>query len=282
MNVLKNEVLPYMEQEISGITPTQDRLRRYLLEHVVDVGYMSLRELAENARVSEVSVLNFCRLMGFESYIALREAFRAYTRFRAEAAGGLPLASAPVPGQCDMLGPYCLQLMRHHHEMLENIDPRDLDRCARTILASDNILVLGHDVSKIAADYLSSRLNYLHLHSRSVNLGDRDTVQVLLSDLSERDSVVVFSFPPYYQPAGDVAEYARLCGAALIAVADSADSPVVGDYGRLFFCRTRNPYFFNWMSVPIHFAEVLTYCVSTIMGEKGEELVRSFNDMGDR
>lgn len=61
-------------------------------------------------------------------------------------------------------------------------------------------------------------------------------------------------------------------GANLIAIANNTDSPAVTDYGLNFLCQAQNPYFFNSMSVPIHFAEILAYCIGAIMGKKARIL----------
>lgn len=262
------------------MTGTQKKLKQYLLEHVVDVGYMSLKELSEKAGVSEVSILNFCSLWGLENYVALREQFREHTRRRVR-----DMFIEPLPGggsweRQEELLRYCAEVTAHHNELFRNMDLQQLDRCAKVLTDSRDILIFAHDMSKIAADYLVSRLGYLRIRSQSVNLGDNDTVQMLLSGLDARDSVIIFSFPPYYLPAGDVANYVRHCGARLITVADSAASPVVAEDGINFYCEAKNPYFFNSMSVPIHFVEILAYYISLTIGKKREDIVNGINAIG--
>ncbi len=141
-------------------------------------------------------------------------------------------------------------------------------------------LVFGHDMSKIAADYLASRLSYLHIHNQSVNLGDNDTVQMLLAGLAPGDSVIIFSYSPFYMPAGDVANYVRHRGGNLIVIADNEVSPVVGKGGVDFLCRAQNSYFFNSMSVPLHFVEILAYYVAMATGRRSEDIVNGMNAVG--
>lgn len=269
--------LDRLQSEPMKLTGTQKKLRQYLLEHVVDVGYMSLKELAEKAGVSEVSILNFCSLWGLENYVALREQFREHTRLKMRNMFMEPSPDSTVWERQEKLYRYCAEVTGHHNEMLRSIDLQQLDRCAKALTDSRDILIFAHDMSKIAADYLVSRLGYLRIRSQSVNLGDNDTVQMLLSRLDARDSVVIFSFPPYYLPAGDVADYVRHCGARLITVADSAASPVAAEDSINFYCETKNPYFFNSMSVPIHFVEILAYYISLTMGKKREDIVNGIN-----
>ena len=263
------------------LTGTQKKLQSYLLDHAVDVGYMSLKDLSEKAHVSEVTILNFCKLLGFENYIDMREQFRNHIRsmVRNLFIGSLPGAGAPE--KMDEFYRYCAAITHNHNQMLQEISLDQLQRCADILAHSTNILVLGHDMSKIAADYLTSRFTYLHISSRSVNLGDNDTVQMLLAGLQPSDSVIIFSFPPYYMPAGDVAAYVRHCGSNLITITNGEDSPAVVEGGIHFLCRAQNPYFFNSMSVPTHFSEILAYAVAATMGRKSEDIVNGINAVGD-
>lgn len=59
VNALNKDIVWYLRNMDQRLTSTQKRLRQYLLEHTVDVGYMSLKDLSEKAQVSEVSILNF-------------------------------------------------------------------------------------------------------------------------------------------------------------------------------------------------------------------------------
>jgi len=280
VNTLTSGIVQRLQAHELKMTPTQEKICRFLLDHSVDVGYMSLKELSVKAEVSEVSILNFCSLLGFENYIAMRKAFRDDVRERMRLSE-VSVVAGSFHEECDRgFVRYCGELMTYHRDMLGGFSREDLDRCAATIMESHNILVFGHDVSKIAADYLSSRLNYLHIRSQSVNLGNVDTVQMLVSGLTERDSVILFSFPPYYLPAVDVVRHASRCGARVIIAADSRECPAVDESCMFFPCRTNNPYFFNWMSVPIHFAEVLTFRISGMMGDKGAECIKNFKNMG--
>lgn len=280
MNTLNSELIAYLKSRGLKLTTTQKRLWQYLLEHTVDAGYMSLRELSERAGVSEVSILNFCKLVGSDNYIDMRERLRHYVRTMMRNIFMEPVPPSISQEQWDDMYCYCSDITENHNQMLQQIDLARLERCARMLTASPNILVFGHDMSKIAADYLASRLSYLHIHNQSVNLGDNDTVQMLLAGLVPGDSVIIFSYSPFYMPAGDVANYVRHRGGNLIVIADNEDSPVVGKGGVDFLCRAQNSYFFNSMSVPLHFVEILAYYVAMATGRRSEDIVNGMNAVG--
>lgn len=280
VNALNKDIVWYLRNMDQRLTSTQKRLRQYLLEHTVDVGYMSLKDLSEKAQVSEVSILNFCKLVGADSYIDMRECFRNYTRDMMRNIFMEPVPPSVTQEQWSEMYHYCSDITENHNRMLQSIDLTQLEQCAKMLTSSSNILILGHDMSKVAADYLASRLSYLHIHNQSVNLGDNDTVQMLLAGLVPGDSVIIFSFPPFYMPAEDVADYVRHFGYNLIVIADNENSPVVGKGGVDFLCRAQNSYFFNSMSVPLHFAEILAYYVAAATGKRSEDIINGMNAVG--
>jgi len=128
------------------------------------------------------------------------------------------------------------------------------------------VLLFGHDVSKVMADYFAHRLNYLRIKASSLKLGDSDTVKTSLSMANENDVIVLFSFPPYYEPVSNVARYAAYRGATIITITDSSASPAVTDGPFNFICGTKTKFFFNSLTAPISLINVLTSCIALEMG----------------
>lgn len=281
MNTLNCDIIYYLQNAPIKLTSKQKKIRQFLLGHVAEVGYMSLKELSERASVSEVSILNFCTLYGFENFIEMREAFRELTKYCMENIfmGNLP--DYPSQVSLNKLYHYRSEIIANHNEMIRNIDMNQLECCVRALMNSRDIFVLGHDMSKSAADYLARRLNYLHIRSQGMNLGDVDSVQMLLSNLGPEDTVVIFSFPPYFMPTGDVAHYVRRCGAKLITITGSNDSPAILEDGINFLCKAQNAYFFNSMSVPLHLVEIIVYYLAILAGRKSEETINSISRAGN-
>ncbi len=138
--------------------------------------------------------------------------------------------------------------------------------CARALMNAREVLLFGHDVSKVMADYFAHRLNYLRIKAASVKLGDSDAVRTSLSMISEDDVIVLFSFPPYYQPVSNVARFAAYRGAKVVTLTDSADSPAATDGPFNFLCGTKTKFFFNSLTAPVSLINVLTSCIALEMG----------------
>ena len=78
-------ILDVIRAKLATLTAKQRSIASYLLEAPDEVSYLTLKELSVRTRASEVSVLRLCKALGFDSFIALKEALRAHTQeaFRA-------------------------------------------------------------------------------------------------------------------------------------------------------------------------------------------------------
>lgn len=273
MNTLKIDIIYHLQNAPVKLTSKQKKIRQFLLEHVVEVGYMSLKELSVKAEVSEVSILNFCALYGFDNYITMREAFRDYTKQCMDGMCQNRILDTNAVTYQNGLYQYSLEIIEKHNRMLGNIELDRFDQCTKILRESRDVFILGSNMSKLVADYMERRLSYLRIRCRSVNMGNMDLIQTVLADLGPQDTVIIFSFPPYHRFTADVVHYVKNCGSTLIAIVGDETSPAIieGEYS--FLCKTQNEYFFNSMSVAFHFVEIFVYNVALSMGKAKDEIL---------
>ena len=71
------EVLKCIQEILPELTRTQTKVAEYILVHPEEVCFLPLRMLAEKVRVTETTILNFCKKTTYEKYAGLKEAMRA-------------------------------------------------------------------------------------------------------------------------------------------------------------------------------------------------------------
>ena len=83
-------ILDAIRAKLDTLTAKQRSIAQYLLEAPDEASYLSLKELSVRTQASEVSVLRLCKALGFESFVALKEALRTHTQetFRAISPSG--------------------------------------------------------------------------------------------------------------------------------------------------------------------------------------------------
>ena len=119
---------------------------RYLLEAPDEASYLSLKELSVRTQASEVSVLRLCKALGFENFVALKEALRTHTQetFRAISPSGFLMCAEKRPDGTpeQQLAQICLDDQNNLASMIGQLDPAMLFRCARSLLAAERVVIL--------------------------------------------------------------------------------------------------------------------------------------------
>jgi DNA-binding MurR/RpiR family transcriptional regulator len=278
--------LQNIRAKLNELTNKQRFIAEYILSTPEEVSYISLKELSRRTNASEVSVLRLCKALGYENFIALKEALRVYMLGTLQSFA--PPSFLEISGEravgtpAEKLQSICADDMRNLNDMISALNADKLFACARGLLKADEVLVFAHDATKIFADYLSYRLNFLRIKASSVKLGDSDTVQTVLARLRKADYVILLSFPPYHLPIYNVASFCRHRGTPILAITDSPDSPAAADDDvNVFICRTNARYFYNSQVATASFINILTSCIAAEMGGRFEDILAEEQDVSD-
>jgi DNA-binding MurR/RpiR family transcriptional regulator len=261
------------------LTRKQRMIFDYLIANPNDICYISLKDLSQSIKVSEVSILRLCRTLGFEGYTDLKEAFRKYTQQFVHSISNSKwfFQDRPPANHLDrneMVHQICRDEERIMKELVSNINPDLLFSCARILLEADETILIGYEASGILAEYFAHRLNFLRIRSSAFRLyDDRNVLPTVLSQLNEHNVVVLFSFPPYNVPINNIARFVPHCGAKLITITDSQNSPAITNFGYTFFCNTDTLFFFNSMTTPISLVGLISSCIAYLLGSKLDEIL---------
>ena len=278
-------VLDMIREKLGTLTAKQRSIAEYLLEAPDSASYLSLKEMSARTHSSEVSVLRLCKALGFENFVALKEALRSHMQetFRT--------VSFPATFMCEenrlsgtpeqQLAELCRDDQNNLANMIGQLDPEELFRCARGLLQAKKVVIFAHDKSSLFADYLCYRLNFLRINTSSVQLGDGDTVSTALAGLEKDDCVILFSFPPYHMPIRNVASYCQYRGTPILVITDSMESPAVSEGSSVFLCRTGARYFFNSQVATVSFINILASCIAIEMGLLFDEIVANEQDVNE-
>ena len=79
-------VVEAIRQKYPGMTKKQKALADYMLAQPDSMSFMTLKALAAQAQVSEMTILHYCAALGYENYNQLKYAFRQYQSERAKIA----------------------------------------------------------------------------------------------------------------------------------------------------------------------------------------------------
>lgn len=259
-------------------TNKQKKIFDYMVEHPEEICYITLNALSKTLKVSEVSILRLCRTIGLNGFLELKEEFR---KNGMKISQGRNMQTKILEGidtsqkldNDEILHLLCMNEEQNLSEQFSKLSSESLYTCARLLLQANEVVVFGHDASKIPADYLVHRLNYLRIKASAIKLEDDNTVKSILPRLGGKDCTIFFSFPPYHMPIRNVTNYMKYKGIHTITITDSMQSPAVVEGGYNFLCPTGAKFFFNSLTGPMALIGLLSSCIAVEMGDKLNQIL---------
>eukprot|EP01133_Synstelium_polycarpum_P017441 gene17441-20807_t len=218
-------LMALIKARFAELSPQFQAGARYLADHPDDVAVLSMRSIATRARVQSAALVRLAQQLGFAGWPELKALF--VERLRAGPAGYAAKADALAgkEGQERDLIADVFTAQQRNLAATENASHAALDAAASLLQAAPRVHVAGFR----AAHPIAYTLHYLYRLLRpSVQLlsGQGGTLEMDLRALQAREAVVVVSFAPYSSEALLVAQAARQAGCQVVAISDSAISPL--------------------------------------------------------
>ncbi|MCI1966413.1 MAG: MurR/RpiR family transcriptional regulator [Oscillospiraceae bacterium] len=267
------------------LTRKQKAIADYLLANPETVCYITLRELSQRTSATEVTILRMCKRLGFKNYIDLKKAFRAHTLHLIHDLDApnylVPKESFSEPDEkARIIQQICKSEFNASKEFYQFVDPSLILQAAKLLLKAKQILIVGQGISRIVSQFLYNRIVPLGVNASLLDPMDMSNVQARLSKLFDGDVVVTISFPQYCTPVRNIAQYAEIRGASVIAITDNPQkSPAVTQKSLNFLCNTSTKVFYNSLSLPFALVNLIASGIVLEMGTEYRRKVEESNEI---
>ena len=208
------------------------RLRQaaaYALEHPDEFALGTASAIARSADVQASTLVRFAQALGFAGFSGLQEIFRSHLRNRwpnyAERLKALHENARETGDPTHLLFGFADSAASSLARLREGVSRRDLDRAIALLAPAQTIYCLGQRRAFSVAHYLTYALGQLGLSVRLIdNVGGLGPEQ--MAHAGAGDALIAISFSPYSPFTVDLARRARESQAPIVAITDSALSPL--------------------------------------------------------
>jgi DNA-binding MurR/RpiR family transcriptional regulator len=253
---------------------------KYVLDRPSDVALLSMREQARQAGVPPATMTRLAKRLGLDGYDAVRDLYaQAIRGGRLGFAGraGAQVENQRVKGERALAKDIVASLIAHI-ERLSTPDALDRLTDAATLLASARkIYCLGLRSSHTTAWHMAYVLSLLGeraiLLDSSAGMGT-DPIR----SATDKDVLFAVSVEPYTRATVEVAHYAHAQGIPIVAVTDSAVSPLAQIAQSTILVSTDSPSFFHAMTPAFAVGEILAALVAGRGGNASLEALRRTED----
>ncbi len=227
-----------IDAHLPALTPAERRVAAVVADDPEAVAFGTVADVARRAGASGATVVRLATKLGFDGFVELQASVREELARRLRPAS--ERIRHPAPG--DVLGTALAVEMANVAETLDGIDRASFDAAVELLsgapfrprgpssgrsrpAGAGRVLVLSGDASSGIAKLFAAELSMLRPGVVPVG-GSEVRVARLLADVGPADVVVVIDLARYDRAVLEAAGRAVDRGAALIALTDSALSPL--------------------------------------------------------
>lgn len=250
-----------------SLTRTDAEIAEYILAHFNTIGFQTSTTLAQAVGVSDTSVIRFIRKLGFKGYSEFRaEMNKRAARQIGQSEKGLS------PGEkyarsLEQLNPSHLlydvsqYTVKNLQQSYDQLDQATVDQIVDILLTSDRKYIAGFRGTACCAQYMASKLLFLTPHVVPVIHADASAVENLL-DITEKDCLLLYSFPRYSEINRVLMDIARENGAKIILMTDRRTSPLANKADVVVVTYVGGLGFTNSYVAPLSLSEVILLAMS--------------------
>jgi DNA-binding MurR/RpiR family transcriptional regulator len=255
------------------LTPTQRRIAHCLVEHAGKAAYLSAAEVADLAGVSQPSVTRFAMALGYEGYPALRRQLRELTGDAPESRAEGNAMQLAVRAEAEHLA--------RLHDQLARLD--DVERAAELLIASRPLPVLGLRAAAPLAGYFGYFAAKVHPDVRVLDSGGTSLADRLdQARAAGADAMLAVVLPRYPRESLEAIAEAKQAGLAVVAITDSAVSPVAERADVVLPAAVGTQLVFDLHTGPMAMAMVLLQAMCDAAPEPVQRRLEEFEAMAAR
>ena len=219
------DLLTLIAEKMPEFSKGQKHIASYILEHYDKAAYMTAAKLGALVDVSESTVVRFAGELGFDGYPELQHSLQELIRTKLTTLQRIEITNDRI-GDADLLEKVLMSDVDKIKRTLEEIDRESFDRAVDAMINAKMIYIIGMRSSSSIADFLFFYLNLIFPHVRLVRTTSGSEIFEQILRISSDDVMIGISFPRYSKRIINALEYAKSQSAHVIALTDSAISPI--------------------------------------------------------
>ncbi len=210
-----------IESHLNGLTKTEQKAAKYILEHAQEVIYYSVTELAEKADVGETTVLRLCRKLKFQGF----------QDFKLSLAQDLVKPTDHLHKEVteeDDSQTLSHKIIATHIQTLEHtrvlLNAEQLEQTIELIVQAESLTFFGVGSSGLTASQAAHSFNRIGIRSSARQDTHFQAMEAALMD--ERSVAIGMSISGSTKDTLENLRIAKQAGAKIIAITSNARSPI--------------------------------------------------------
>lgn len=269
------DIIRYIADNTVKFSKRQKQLAEFIVRHIDKAAYMTARQLAESAQVSESTAVRFAAELGFSGFHDFQKSLKEAARNQLNSIQRMEIATERI-GNDEVLSSVLKSDVEKILYTLEEIDRRQFNEAADALLNAENIYITGVRSAAALANFTGFYFNLLFDNVKLINTTGADDIFEQLLRVGKNDVVLGMSFPRYSKNTVDALKYAAQCGACVIGITDNKKSPIVKYSRYCLIARSDMDSFVDSLVAPL---SVVNALIVSIGMKKKKEAMSTFEKL---
>lgn len=256
----KNDVLQELKDNYDRFTGSQKIIGKYVLDNYTEVAFMSATELAEKVGVSDVTIIRFARSIGFSGFAEFKNHIREGLKYFDPPYKRLSKSFDVLDDKSNLNMQVGKIDLKNLEDFLLSVETEKIQQAVDAIYQADAIYLMGIGSSGVVTAFLTFHLQRMGFKVIAISEGGLVDVEKIMS-ITEKDLLIVCSFPRYSKPIYNATIFAKKRGAKILTITDSYLSTISMNSDIVFSIKVDNSTFFNSLIVPMELCNILTMSI---------------------
>ncbi len=258
---MKQNFLQLMAEHADGFSKGQRQIADYIKEHYDRAAFMTASRLGQVVNVSESTVVRFANALGFDGYPEMQHALQELARTHLTAAQRMSVAD-DLMDRATVLDKVLLGDADKIKRTLEHLDRTAFENAVEKIVCAKNIYIIGSRSSASLAGFLNFNFRMMFDNVSHVELSSGSEMFEQILSIGPDDVMIAISFPRYSSRTVRAVQFAHNSGADVVALTDSAQSPLAPYAAQLLPARSDMASFVDSLVAPLSIINAMVAAVS--------------------
>ena len=258
---MNKDLFSLINEKLPSFSKGHKLIANYILAHYDKAAFMTAQKLGKTVGVSESTVVRFATMLGCDGYPGLQRSLQDLMRSRLTAVQRIEVTSGQMNGD-DVLDRVLNLDIDRIRRTLEVTSKTDFNRAVDQIISCNTIYIMGARSSAALAEFLGYYLSLVFPRVKIVPSITTSELFERIMHIDERDVMIGISFPRYSRQTVKALDFAKHNGAKVIAVTDSASSPIAKYADSLLLARSDMASFVDSLVAPLSLINALIVAVS--------------------
>ena len=279
--LVSGDLLMHIQNGMSAFSKGQRSIAAYVLEHYEKAAYLTAARLGAIVGVSESTVVRFATELGFSGYPDFQAALQKLVRSRLTSVQRMEVTNDLI-GEGDVLDKVLLSDMEKIRKTLEEIDHESFENAVNAIVRAKDIYIIGVRSSSSLAGFLNYNLRMIFDNVRFVQTTSGSEMFEQIMNIGSGDVMIAISFPRYSSRIINAVEYARGRNADVVALTDSAMSPIAAYADQLLIAHSDMASFVDSLVAPLSIINAMVVSVARKKQDEVSRRLKALEEVWDR